>query len=258
MDRAAILRVAAWLTVPLLWSSELFVTWDRSSAPSWAPAGVVPPLLAVVYLPLLWRTRHALASLLLVAVGSCAISVIVPDFVPLFCVWLALYNVAARCPQRTAIWGLATAFLPTILSVASEVRAATPAFRVNTLIVSTLASTMVNLGAFAIGRWVQWSIAQRYRVAFFAAEQAAADERRRIARDLHDVVAHAVSLMVLQAGGAERILHDDPERARKALRHVGDLGQQAVVELQRLLGLLTQDQHLDQAVAPHGLGDTMP
>ena len=117
------------------------------------------------------------------------------------------------------------------------------------------ATPMVNVGVFAIGRWVQWSIAQRYRVAVFAAEQAAADERRRIARDLHDVVAHAVSLMVLQAAGAERILHTDPARATNALRNVEDIGHQAVIELQRMLGLLTQDQPSRPGATPQGLKD---
>jgi signal transduction histidine kinase len=249
------LKVAAWLAVPLLWSSELLVTWNRSSAPSWASSDIVPLMLAIVYLPLLWRRRRPLATMLLMVVGSSAIAVIVPEFVPLFCVWLALYNAAAHCPRRAALYGLAAAFLPTLLSIASEVRAATPATRLNAFIVPALASTMVNLGVFAIGRWVQWSIAQRHRVAVFAAEQAAADERQRIARDLHDVVAHAVSLMVLQAAGAERILHADPARASTALRNVGDIGHQAVIELQRMLGLLTQEQPSRPGVPPQGLKD---
>jgi signal transduction histidine kinase len=74
-----------------------------------------------------------------------------------------------------------------------------------------------------------------------AAAQAAtaiADERARIARELHDVVAHAVGMMVVQAGAASQLLDQDPARARRALDTVQQTGRLAVDELARMLGLL--------------------
>jgi signal transduction histidine kinase len=68
--------------------------------------------------------------------------------------------------------------------------------------------------------------------------RAAADERRRIAREMHDVVAHSVSVMVVQAGGARRILERDPRRAVEAAAQIEDVGRAAMVEMRRLLGVL--------------------
>ncbi len=70
------------------------------------------------------------------------------------------------------------------------------------------------------------------------AAQAAAEERRRIAREMHDVVAHSVSVMVVQAGGARRILEHDPRRAVEAAAHIEDVGRAALTEMRRLLGVL--------------------
>jgi signal transduction histidine kinase len=68
--------------------------------------------------------------------------------------------------------------------------------------------------------------------------RAVADERRRIAREMHDVVAHSVSVMVVQAGGARRILERDPRRAVEAAAHIEDVGRAALTEMRRLLGVL--------------------
>jgi signal transduction histidine kinase len=70
------------------------------------------------------------------------------------------------------------------------------------------------------------------------AHRAMAEERRRIAREMHDVVAHSVSVMVIQAGGARRIIGRDPDRAAVAAALIEKTGRAALVEMRRLLGLL--------------------
>jgi signal transduction histidine kinase len=70
------------------------------------------------------------------------------------------------------------------------------------------------------------------------AQIAAAAERARIARELHDVVAHNVSVMVVQADGAGYALDDDPESARKALQAIAQTGRTALTEMRRMLGVL--------------------
>jgi signal transduction histidine kinase len=77
--------------------------------------------------------------------------------------------------------------------------------------------------------------------------RATADERRRIAREMHDVVAHSVSVMVVQAGGARRILEQDPARAVEAAGRIEDVGRAALAEMRRLLGVLG---HEDDGRAP--------
>ena len=73
-----------------------------------------------------------------------------------------------------------------------------------------------------------------------AADRAVAEERRRIARELHDVVAHSVSVMTVQAGAVRRLLRPDQERERQALEVVEATGRAALTEMRRLVGLLRE------------------
>lgn len=70
------------------------------------------------------------------------------------------------------------------------------------------------------------------------AAAAAAQERRRIARELHDVISHSLGVIVLQAGAAERVLERDPDRAREVLESIRATGREAIGEMGTLLGLM--------------------
>jgi signal transduction histidine kinase len=108
-------------------------------------------------------------------------------------------------------------------------------------------------GAWTVGRVVRHQrrqvgelTHQAVRLARDREERAAAavaQERARLARELHDVVAHSVSVMVVQAGAAEQVLANDPERARAPLQSIQTTGRQTVVELRRLLGILREGDH---------------
>ena len=83
------------------------------------------------------------------------------------------------------------------------------------------------------------------------ARQAADEERARIARELHDVISHGVSVMVVQAAAAEQVLSSDPDAARTALLSVQQVGREARLELRRMLGLIRAgDAGGDLAPAP--------
>jgi signal transduction histidine kinase len=89
-----------------------------------------------------------------------------------------------------------------------------------------------------------------------AAEAAVAVERGRIAREIHDVIAHNVSMMVVQAGAAARVLEADEPRVRSALETIADTGRQTVDEMRSLLGILRSHDDATAARAPQpGLAD---
>ncbi|HEX6678083.1 MAG TPA: sensor histidine kinase [Actinomycetes bacterium] len=118
----------------------------------------------------------------------------------------------------------------------------------------------------AVVMFVAWYVGRRLRLrteraALLVREQAAearrivTEERTRIARELHDVVAHRVSLMTVQAGAAKTVAAQDPEGALRAMEAVEEAGRQALDELRHLLGVLRPEVDLDGLGPQPGLAD---
>jgi signal transduction histidine kinase len=80
--------------------------------------------------------------------------------------------------------------------------------------------------------------------------RAAGEERARIARELHDVVAHSMSVMVVQAGGVRSLLEPHQERQREALLAIERTGREALTEMRRMLGVLRRDEDGHAALVP--------
>ncbi|TYB96377.1 sensor histidine kinase [Micromonospora sp. WP24] len=172
------------------------------------------------------------------------------------------FTVAARWPARRAAVAAAVLWVP--VAVANVVAPVDGLLAVSpTLLV--LNNLLVGLLSYAVGRVVQArqaanrALRERARVAEerqrALAEQAVADERRRIARELHDVVAHHVSVMGVLATGARRVLRRDPDAADEVIGTIEETGRATLRELRRLLDVLRTDAEPDADLAPQpGLG----
>jgi signal transduction histidine kinase len=228
---------------------DLIVSWSRNSVPADSPWLVVTYAFAG-YALLAWRRQRPGWVLAGMVAHSLLSTAVTPTYQPLLGMWIALYSLAAHSALRPALLGLAATFCPGWLSVLQDVSRQEPSNRINVLVITGVAMTVFHVTVFGVGRWARWSVQQRRLVARRSAAEAVTRERRRIARDMHDVVAHAVTLMLLQAGGAAKLLRTEPERAEAALEQVDVLGQQAIVELRRLLNMLQLPVGPDARTSP--------
>jgi signal transduction histidine kinase len=187
------------------------------------PAVTVPLELATT-LPLLVRRRYPLAVLAAVATGT-ALTHHFYDWGEPLALWFGLFTVALRLPRRVS--------LPATAVTAGLLVAAGHPFRTPSGVAGELFTAAV---AWVLGDTI------KSRRAFLAEEReesarrAVAGEQARIARELHDVIAHNVSVMVVQAAAANDVFDSRPEKARDALRSIEDTGRAALTELRRLLG----------------------
>ena len=165
---------------------------------------------------------------------------------------ILLYTLAAYCSRRVSVWGLAVCLVGSAIGVARW-WSAMPAQAVP----GRLAAEAVLFAGPALLAWVLGD-SMRYRRAYYAsledraarlererdaqARVAAVAERARIARELHDVIAHNVSVMVVQADGASYALATDPGRAKEALAAISATGRQALAEMRRMLGVLRREE----------------
>ncbi|HZL07479.1 MAG TPA: histidine kinase dimerization/phosphoacceptor domain-containing protein, partial [Coriobacteriia bacterium] len=218
-----------------------------------APLAVVLSL--VVTGSLLWRSRAPVVVALLVA-GAFGLQAPLLDPAPQvmangLAVLVAIYSVFALAGPRTSAPMLVLAGFSFVGFEADQVPA------------GTVGDLVVTIAVAGIG-WFVWrrhhQIDDRLAAADadlhsagVRAEEALADERRRIARELHDVVSHAVTVVVLQARGGRSMLDRDPEQARAALDAIELSGQQALAEMRRLVTLL-REPSIDTAPQP-GIAD---
>ncbi len=198
------------------------------------------PLAFITGAALYWRRRYplhvfALQGLIVVVMMAIDIDDPLPGAVV-----LGTYSLAAFTPERRLSVTYFTGF---VLAVLATVVITSPSYVPDTLLIA-----LVLGGAWVIGdslrtrRQYQDSVLDRAERAEelrdSLAHQAVAEERTRIARDLHDVVAHSMSLMVVQAGVARRVAATDPQASMAALEAIETVGRNSLGEMRRILGVL--------------------
>jgi signal transduction histidine kinase len=260
-----------WATVPCVVRIPTVAGWARSSPPVgdallalglallvqleiWftnvsVPKGVAVPAGLLMTLPLAWRRRVPLTVTIVVMSSWTAQSLLddspQPPQIALLALLLALFSVAADGERRRALAGGGVGLAALLVSAPSDAVVMGPVFA----------------GVWLAGRLLhdrqRLAAALQDRASALAREQeetarlAIAEERARIARELHDVVAHSVSVMVVQAGAERLALGEDQHSTRETLLAIEKTGRQALAEMRRLLDMLrTEDDELALAPEP--------
>ncbi|MFG3254879.1 sensor histidine kinase [Streptomyces sp. NPDC048172] len=187
------------------------------------------------------RRRYPLAVLCVVTAATLATpqSVLRLTF---YAFLVAVYSAAVHSPYRTATLAAIPASVLLVGTSGNSVTPIVPNEYIALLILVPMAGA-----ALGLRTWKRRSDEGRTRLTALEREQAealrraVAHERARIARELHDVVTHNVSVMVIQAGAARKIMKTAPEQAGEALLAVEAGGRAAMTELRHVMGLLTLD-----------------
>jgi signal transduction histidine kinase len=168
------------------------------------------------------------------------------------------YSTAAHSPLRRAVLALAAMWLPVLVVNALTPDASKPEDMSTGYIM--FLNGLLGMVCFFIGRTVHarrsstQALEERARAAEenqrALAEQAVAEERRRIARELHDMVAHHVSVMGVLATGARRVLRRDPDASDEALSTIEDTSRTTLREMRRLLDVLRTEAEPAAEMAP--------
>jgi signal transduction histidine kinase len=228
---------------------------------SWgSPKPLAVALALASTLPVAWRARHPLlaAAIVLAANGACAYAAAPHQAAlqPFVALTLVFYSVGSR--SERPLW------VPSLLAVAPV-----PLFVAAVLHGQSAGNAIPNyvwlLAAWAVGRsvrsWRRKSVALALANRELAeqrelqAQAAVAVERGRIARELHDVIAHNVSMMVVQAGAAERVLEGGQQQVRDALDAIALTGRQTVDEMRTVLGVLRAETDRAALRPQPGLAD---
>jgi signal transduction histidine kinase len=215
--------------------------------PHGMPAPLALAAVAVLSLTIALRRRQPVLALGAVLVVLVTFDLPYQSLLP---AWCALYLVAVTGRRRTALGALIAALIAPAVVVGVFDRG----------VLLGLISSLVWTIGYAVGRHRAYERELRLYQARQAeaelerARRGVTEERMRIARELHDVVAHSMSVITVQAGFGNLVIDDQPAQARAALGAIETTGREALAEMRRLLGMLRDDGPAALAPAP-GLGE---
>ncbi|MFJ3199879.1 sensor histidine kinase [Streptomyces sp. NPDC086989] len=233
-DLGLTLLVQVATTIPFV------VPRDPHDSPATWPAYLLTTL---GNLPLVWRRRAPVAAIFgMVAAGTLYTLALDGPGQPLpYAPLIGVYTMALLCPARVRITMGVTLTVLILVSVALNTGTAR----------ELLFALFVFAAAYALGRLqytrqayteaVEARAAELERANRIEAEQAAARERARIAREMHDVLSHAVSIMIVQAEAGPVAVRRAPERAEAAFDAIAETGRDAMAQLRTMLGVLRTD-----------------
>lgn len=210
---------------------------------SYASPALMVPVALLVTLPLALRRRWPVPVLALgvvVETAAATVDTAPASAVQFLALLVAVYTVVVTCARSAAVGAVLLAGVG-----AAVVEARDPATR---SLLEALPTYVVLAAVLVLARVVRRSREQAARMQRLASELAASRaeaeqlaagaERLRIARDMHDVLAHSVSVMVLQTGAARLALHEAAPQVRALLEQVEEVGRQSLTELSDVLGVL--------------------
>jgi signal transduction histidine kinase len=205
------------------------------------PAWLTMTGAVLVAAPIAVRRVWPVTALAVVLAANCVVAVAGVGGSTFVIVALALYTMAASRPPRRSVPMLAVAL---VASTAAEVagllvRPELPGWQVR---FDEIAATIAVIAAgWALGAARRVQLQAAAHAAQQATRRAVADERLRIARELHDVIAHSMSLITAKAAVANYLIDSHPDGVRSALTVIEDTGRHALAEMRRMLGVLRSD-----------------
>ena len=245
LDTAVAALIFAFMALEL--ASKALESGERASGP------IAYALAAAVALPIAVHRRYPMAALGTATVAAILYSVGRFTSFPGYALFALVFGISLHAGRRRAAAAFGAALLA--LGVALSLQPAT-VVTTSTWVSTILATAVAWLSGENIrSRRLRWSaLEERTRRLETEREdrarQAVSDERLRIARELHDVVAHSMSVIAVQAGVANHVIDSRPEMARQALATVETNTRSALVEMRRLLGVLRQGDEPSASLVP--------
>jgi signal transduction histidine kinase len=240
-------RVRQDLTVPpadlaLALALAVFAELDVLLSPDWrGPAAVNAVVVPALALSLAWRRRWPLTVLAVVVGGFSALAVGFggsSTWSSVFIYVTAVYSAVVYGSAPLLVLALALAGVAVLLAADPLVHSFGEAVWGPSLAILTVGVGLTGRALRARRSGLERRAEALDREEHRRAAEAAAEERQRIARELHDIISHSLGVVVLQVGAAERVLERDPARAREVLDSIRATGQEAIGEMGTLLGLL--------------------